>query len=88
MTTLEDDLRRHLTEMQARLWPLLEMAKRDGVPALAAARLRAAAFEIEAALDPEGAARRRASEDAVERENMEAIRRRESERGAWGIDEA
>ena len=81
---MDDDLRRHLTEMLAKLRPLAEMADRDGVPGRAAANLRAAAFESEDTLDL-GAAERR---DATGRENMEIIARREREGGVWGIDEA
>jgi hypothetical protein len=81
---MDDDLRRHLTEMLTKLRPLAEMADRDGVPGKAAAHLRAAAFEIDDTLDP-GAAERRS---AAGRENMEAIARREREGGVWGIDEA
>jgi len=81
---MDDDLRRHLTEMLAKLRPLAEMADRRGVPGRTAGHLRAAAFEIEDALDP-GAAERRASRD---QECMEIIRQREREGGVWGIDEA
>jgi hypothetical protein len=81
---MKDDLRRHLTEMLAKLRPLADMAERDGVPGRTAAHLRAAAFEIEDVLDP-GAAERRS---AMDRENMEAIRQREREGAAWSIDEA
>ena len=85
---MDDDLRRHLTEMLAKLRPLVEMAERHGVPGRAAARLRAAAFEIEDALDP-GATERRSAEDRErDRETLEAIRRREHEGAAWGFDEA
>jgi hypothetical protein len=81
---MDDDLRRHLTEMLAKLRPLAEMAERHGVPGRAAAHLRAAASGIEEALDP-GAAERHGVAD---REGMDAIVRREREGGIWGIDEA
>ena len=67
---MDEDLRRHLTDMLTKLRPLAEIAERDGVPGRAAAHLRAATFEIEDTLDPEAAERR----DAVGRENMEAHR--------------
>jgi hypothetical protein len=81
---MDDDLRRHLTEMLAHLRPLTVMAERHGVPGRTAGHLRAAAFEIDDTLDP-GAAERRASGD---RECMDIIRQREREGGVWGIDEA
>jgi hypothetical protein len=81
---VNDNLRRHLTEMLAKLLPLVEMADRDGVPGRTAAYLQAAAFEIEDELDP-GAAQRRSAWD---QENMDIIRQRERDGGAWGIDEA
>jgi len=85
---MDDDLRRHLTEMLSRLWPLVQMSERSGVPGLAAARLRAAAIEIEDTLDPGATERRSARDRARDRETMELIRRREREGAAWGFDEA
>jgi hypothetical protein len=85
---MNDDLRRHLTGMLAKLRPLVDMAERDGVPGQAAARLRAAAFELDDALDPGATARHRAEDSERSQENMEIIRQREREGGAWGIDEA
>ena len=85
---MADDLRHHLTEMLAKLQPLTAMAERDGVPGQAAARLRAAAFEIEDALHPGATAHHSAEDRERSRENMEIIRQREREGGAWGIDEA
>jgi hypothetical protein len=85
---MDNDLRHHLGEMLARLRPLVDMADRSGVPGQAAARLRAAAMEIEDALDPRAAGRRRAEGRERDRDNMEGIRRGEQEGGGWGIDEA
>ena len=85
---MDDDLRLHLGEMLARLRPLVDMADRSGVPGQAAARLRAAAMEIEDALDPGAAERRRAEGRERDRDNMEGIRRGEREGRGWGIDEA
>lgn len=85
---MDDDLRGHLTEMLARLRPLVDMADRSGVPGQVAARLRAAAMEIEDALDPGAAGRRRAEGRERDRDNMEGIRRGEQEGRGWGIDEA
>ncbi len=85
---MDDALRRHLTEMLSSLRPLVDMAGRAGVPGQAAARLRAAAIEIEAALDPGAAARRGAEQRERDRETLEAIGRREREGAAWGFDEA
>jgi hypothetical protein len=79
---MDSDLRRHLTEMLAMLRPLVEMAERDGVPGQAAARLRAAAFEIEGTLDPGAAAQRNTHDLEQGQENMENIRRREREGAA------
>lgn len=85
---MDDDLRCHLTEMLAKLQPLIAMAERDGVPGQAAARLRAGAFEIENALDPGATTRHSAEDRERSRENMEIIGQREREGGSWGIDEA
>jgi hypothetical protein len=85
---MDDDLRHHLGEMLARLRPLVDMADRSGVPGQAAARLRAAAMEIEDALDPGAAGRRRAEGRERDRDNMEGIRRGEQEGRGWGIEEA
>ena len=85
---MDDDLRHHLGEMLARLRPLVDMADRSGVPGQAAARLRAAAMEIEDALDPGAAGRRRAEGRERDRDNMDAIRSGEQEGRGWGIDEA
>lgn len=85
---MDDGLRRHLSEMLARLRPLVDMADRSGVPGQAAARLRAAAMEIEDALDPGATVRRGAGERERNRDNMEAIRSGEREGRGWGIDEA
>ena len=85
---MDRELHHHLRTLLNELQPLLAMAERDGVPGQAAARLRAAAAEIEEALEP-GALRRRADgEHAVDSANAEVIGRGERERGAWGIDEA
>lgn len=85
---MDRELHHHLSTLLDGLRPLLPMAERDGVPGQAAARLRAAAAEIEEALEP-GAMRRHADEErAVDAANAEVIRRGERERGAWGIDEA
>jgi hypothetical protein len=83
---MDDDLRSHLIEMLTRLRPLVAMADRSGVPGRAAARLRAAAFEIEDALDP-GAAERRSEERKRGQEDMDIIAQREREGATWGIDE-
>jgi hypothetical protein len=85
---MDEDLRRHLGEMLSRLRPPVEMAERGRVPGRAAARLRAAAAEVEDALDAGGAGRRGAAEREAGRENMDLIARREREGAAWGIDEA
>jgi hypothetical protein len=85
---MDDTTRRRLTELLEGLRPLLPLAEQDGVPGRAAARLRAAALEIEEALSPGFAARHGAAEQAIGQGNMDIIRRREHERGAWGIDEA
>ena len=85
---MDDDLRHHLGEMLARLRPLVDMADRSGVPGQAAARLRAAAMEIEDALDPGATERRGAGERERDRDNMKAIRSGEREGRGWGIDEA
>ena len=85
---MDDDLRRHLTEMLAKLRPLVDMAERDGVPGQASARLRAAAFELDDALHPGATARHSEEDRERSRENMEVIRQREREGGSWGIDEA
>jgi hypothetical protein len=87
-TTMDDDLRGHLTGMLARLRPLVDMADRSGVPSQVAARLRAAAMEIEGALDPGATERRAAGERERDRDNMEAVRSGEREGRGWGIDEA
>jgi len=81
---MNDDLRRHLTEMLAKLRPLAVMAERHGVPGRTAGHLRAATFEIEDALDPD-AAKHRAVRD---HECMDIIRQRERKGGVWGFDEA
>jgi hypothetical protein len=85
---MDRSLHHHLRTMLEGLRPLLAMAERDGVPGQAAARLRAAAAEIEEALEPGTLKRRADDEHAVDAANAEAIRRGERERGAWGIDEA
>ena len=76
---MDDDLRHHLGEMLARLRPLVDMADRSGVPGQVAARLRAAAMEIEDALDPGATERRSAGERERDRDNLEAVRSGERE---------
>ena len=85
---MDDDLRHHLTEMLAKLRPLVAMAERHGVPGRAAALLRVAAFEIEDALDPGATERRSAEYRERDRETLDVIRRREHEGAAWGFGEA
>ena len=70
---MDDDLRRHLDEMLARLRPLVDMADRSGVPGQAAARLRAAAMEIDDAHDPGATERRTAEQRVRDVDNMEAV---------------
>jgi hypothetical protein len=84
---MDEKLQRHLSDMLAKLQPLVEMAERHGVPPLAAARLRAAAIEISAALDPVAARRHHDEEVERDRETMETLRR-EEEKGVWGYNQA
>jgi hypothetical protein len=84
---MDENLRRHLSDMLAQLQPLVEMAQRKGVPPLAAARLRAAAFEIRATLDPVAAERRHQEDVERDRETMETLHK-EEEKGVWGYNQA